>query len=435
MTVMEKLQAIPHENCLCGRRHPLLTKEALVVPDGPEALCGLLTKAPPKGKILVICDDIVYDILGKRSYEMLKEIAAAEILVLKSHNLHANEWSIGAAMMEISPETSFVAAVGTGTVNDIARYAAYSARIPYAIIGTSPSMDGFTSQASPLLKRNLKTTFNAIAPDYALLDLPVMQNSPKEMIAAGLGDILGKYIALCDWKLSNLVIGEYICPEIWNLMRETVDTIVAEVDNIPSRGGQAITNLGKGLLLSGAAMQMVNSTRPASGAEHLLSHFWEMRQNLRGGHTALHGDKVGVGTLFMLDYYKKFFEKQRDFKSVDIDKWIKDARAAFGAVAKEIFKVNNSDQPPPETIYENGVKHWDALKKESDLITSHREELAKYLQICGGPTTPAEIGVDKKDLRDALLYAQEIRPRFTITRLAYAWGVHQDIVEELLDEM
>ena len=85
-------------------------------------------------------------------------------------------------------------------------------------------------------------------------------------------------------------------------------------------------------------------------------------------------------------------------------------------------------------IYENGVKHWDALKTESDSITSRREEFAKHLRTCGGPTTPAEIGVDKNDLFDALLYAKEIKTRFTVTRLAFAWGVHREIVDELMEE-
>ena len=105
MTVMERLQAVPHENYPCGRPHTLSTKEALVVPDGPGALRELLEKEPSKGKILVICDDIVYDILGKRTADMLKEIGDTELLVLDSHDLHANEWSIGAAMMEITHET------------------------------------------------------------------------------------------------------------------------------------------------------------------------------------------------------------------------------------------------------------------------------------------------------------------------------------------
>lgn len=435
MSTMEQLHAIPNKGCPCGREHPLITKEARVVDDAPETLRQALEKEPVNGRILIICDTNTREILGRRVETALASLAPLDVLELSPEHLHADERALGAALMDVKADTARIVAVGSGTVNDISRYVATRCGLPYDVVGTAASMDGYTSSVSPLLKRGFKLTFPGIAPTHALLDLPTMQGAPAHMTAAGLGDMLGKYISLYEWNLSHLVLGEYRCPAVSGLMRQALDTCVAQASGLPGRDAQAIANLGDGLLMSGVAMQLADDSRPASGSEHMLAHFWEMRQLLRDGETALHGDKVGIGTLVILGYYRLFFKAQRPFKTPDRSRWVDGIRAAYGPIADDVLADNVKDPLPFETIHQNALMHWDALKAEADPIIARRGEMEGYLKACGGPVRPEQLGIRKEDVRDALLFAKETRARFTILRLAFAWGIHEDIVEELMEEL
>ncbi len=420
--------------CACGRTHALETKAAAVVNDAPERLAQALEEERAAGGMLLVCDKNTYEVLGKSAASTLRSVGPLQVLMLRGDNLHADEEAVGAALIASPREAKRIVAVGSGTINDIARFVASRVGTAYDVLGTAPSMDGFVSTVSPLIRRGFKVTFEAIAPEHAFLDLAAMKDSPGPMIAAGLGDILGKYTALADWSLAETVWGEYRCAETAALMRRAVDTCAAQANKLPSRSEKAIRGLGEGLLLSGMAMQMVGNSRPASGAEHHLAHFWEITMLARGEKPTLHGDKVGYAALLVLAYYRRFFERIRPFADNDPAAWLAGVRNAYGPIADEVLASSVPGGAPASVLRERALAKWEELRSIADLIVPLSSSVAAMLKACGGPTSANELGLSKDDVRNALLYAKEIRPRPTIMRLGFAWGTHREICEEIVEE-
>ena len=152
----------------------------------------------------------------------------------------------------------------------------------------------------PLIVDHMKTTYEAQVPYAILGDLAIIRNAPMNMIAAGVGDILGKYTCLCDWAVAHMLNGEYHCTAIEQLVRHSIATVTAGIANAKNRDAAAISSIMEALIYSGIAMSFAGNSRPASGSEHHLSHYWEMMYLFEGKKPVLHGTKVGIGTIAVL---------------------------------------------------------------------------------------------------------------------------------------
>ena len=282
----------------------------------------------------------------------------------------------------------------------------------------------------------MKITYEATHPEAVLSSPAILCSAPQNMVAAGLGDMLGKHTALLDWKLSAIATGESFCEGIAGMMREAVGICERNAEGLSRREGAAVSELTQGLVLSGLAMQMMGNSRPASGCEHHLSHFWEMRQLLRGQGASLHGDKVGVATLLIVEMYHRFFAKKPDrVIPVDLARWEARMRAAYGPLAEGFLVRNPLDRAEATTAQEQLERilaNWDALKAEADALYAKKDALRRMLEESGGPTDPAQVGCRGEDVRDALLCAWLLRPRFTLLKLAFDLGILEEIVDEVL---
>ena len=181
------------------------------------------------------------------------------------------------------------------------------------IFATAPSMDGFVSVGAALIHNHVKTTYQAHVPVAVLGDPEILAKAPMEMIVAGLGDILGKYTCLVDWKMAHLIEDEYYCEVIDKMVKESIEIVVEESDGIKQRDQEAVKHLMEALVLTGVAMSFVGNSRPASGSEHHLSHYWEMQFQMEGKKPILHGIKVGVGMLAVIKMYEMLEKEAPDF--------------------------------------------------------------------------------------------------------------------------
>ena len=192
--------------------------------------------------------------------------------------------------------------------------------------------------------KGVKRTLTAVPPLALVADSNVIANAPLKMIASGVGDMLGKYTALFDWKVASILTGEYYCDYVASLMKSALDEVVENIQKIKTRDVTAIESLTYGLVLSGLAMQMTGNSRPASGAEHHISHLIEMGV-LSENNDALHGEKVGVATALVLDrYFSALNTSLTSNEMVDFDyDYNAFIREKFGNLADEIIKENNPD--------------------------------------------------------------------------------------------
>lgn len=282
-----------------------------------------------------------------------------------------------------------ILAVGAGTLNDIAKYTGFLAGKRCGVFATAASMDGFTSGVTPLIKKGFKITENAQTVSEILIDLDVLCAAPRLMTGAGVGDILAKYCCLTDWKMAHLLKGEAYSEGAAALMRGALGKCVENMESIQKCGKEGIDALMRALLISGFAMVIAGSSRPASGAEHHMSHFLEMDFLRRGERIPLHGVKVGLGTLVSLAMYGRIKDIPEDFEG------------------KETVAELAAGLPSPESV-------------------------AAVLAAFGCPTRFSELGIAKDTMRDMLFNCYKIRDRFTIMTLYHEHDLMKGAADELI---
>ena len=151
----------------------------------------------------------------------------------------------------VTGSTQLIVGVGSGVINDLCKQTAFEKNLPYYIVATAPSMDGYTSVGSALILKGMKVTLNARPPKAVIADTKVLQSAPLDMIQAGVGDILGKHSCLNDWKLAELIRGEYFCQKVCDLVYEAVETVGRLTEAAVSRDEAALGALMEALVAVG----------------------------------------------------------------------------------------------------------------------------------------------------------------------------------------
>lgn len=367
--------------CSCGREHAVDIERIVI---GKNIECELLdvVKGHSQGTILVVTDNNTLALKGRAVADSLNQAGLkTQVLTFQTvHPLVPDETAVGRILLETGSDISLIVAVGSGTLNDLSRYVSFRLCVPYVIVATAPSMDGYASTVSPLIIAGFKKTYEAHYPIAILGDLDSMVKAPDTMICAGFGDIMGKFTALADWALSARRNGEYYCEETVSLVKKAVDTCVANAEGIAARQADAIRSLIDALILSGVAMGLVGNSRPASGAEHHLAHYWEMDALKKGVEHPLHGNMVGVGTL---------------------------------VIARLYHLVHATDR--------------------LDMALPDGNHIHSLLKTIGAPVSPLELGVPRDVFYESILHAKEIRPRYTVMHLAEKLGVLELAAQQMTE--
>ncbi len=288
--------------------------------------------------------------------------------------------------MHYDPSCDMLLAVGSGVINDTCKVLGHAIGVPSAVVGTAPSMDGYASNSSSMEVNHVKVSLYNHCPEGILLDSEILAQAPMRMLWAGLGDMVAKYIAICEWRISHIVTGEYYCESIAQLMRAALKKVVDAADGIPKRDPDAVQSIAEGLVIAGAAMAYAEVSRPASGLEHYFSHMWEMMALERGVPYDLHGIQVGVGTVLTMKIYRKLREVVPDrakaeahMKAFDRAAWEAQVRRIFGKTAGQIIaiedKTRKNDPARHAARLDNIIAHWD------EILRAIHEELPDYDQL------------------------------------------------------
>lgn len=427
--------------CDCGRAHTVGTK---AVDIGPGALGRLGETARAvglKGKALVVSDPNTQKAAGVRAEEELRASGfAVESFVFPAGELHTDERAVGSVLMALPADASFILAVGSGTINDTCRFVAKRTGLPYVVAGTAPSMDGYTSAVSPAVRGGFKATFQGVAPLAVAGDTEVLRNAPMKMLAAGFGDVFGKITARLDWLMAERLTGEYRCEAIAGVVRRAVDACMDAAPGLADRDAAAVEGLMRALTLSGIAMQMADDSRPASGAEHQIAHFLEMRDMARGRAATLHGDKVGLAELIVMRFYERFFESASPAFGGAKGGADRDAamRRDLGSFAETVIAQNRSkiyrNAELAQRILHGAAAGWARYGEEAAALPALRAHGEGLLRSIGGPVRPSDLGYGREDIVLALKYATELREKFNVLRLAQLAGRLDALAEELADE-
>ncbi|MGE5605583.1 MAG: sn-glycerol-1-phosphate dehydrogenase [Bacteroidota bacterium] len=386
------------------------------------------------GKALIVADQNTHLIAGVQVGAVLREagLAYQEIVLQRPQPLVPDEQALAEIQEIISPDIGVLLAVGSGTITDLTRFAGFKAGIPFISLPTAPSMDGYASPVVALTLKGFKQTLSAAPPIAIIADIGILKHAPSVMVQAGLGDLLGKYTSLADWELGRIIEDENFSPQIADLVRDAVNRAIWSFTNdIPVE--EKITNLAKALIMSGEAMLAWGNSRPASGSEHHLAHYWEMETALKGKEDHPHGIKVGIAAVIVSDYYHRLSNltiKEVE-ECVSNNRYESDTeyrnriKTVFGPLAEIILSDLNGYycdsvlRKKRQIIIQN---NWWLLKKMVKEKVPKPEEIKSILSQTGAPLSPQEIGISTAELKLALQNAKEVRKRYSVFRLAEDLG-------------
>ena len=423
--------------CSCGMFHKV-DIQTIKIGNGVLNEIPILLKAFENKRIFIIEDQNTYKVVGKKVEHFLKEDFQISKYIFWEEHLVPNEMAIGRLLVEIPEDTSIILGIGSGTINDMARFLSYKLHIPYVIVGTAPSMDGYASVVSPLIVDGVKTTFEAVYPLAIVADLDIMKAAPMPMIQAGLGDILGKYTALADWHLAQVLKEEYICKSVEKLVRTAVKKCERAAERLPLRENETLKSLTEALILSGLAIGMVGISRPASGEEHHLSHCWEMISMNSGKTTEwLHGNNVGVGVGIIAEAYQylrnidieKVFESGK-YLNLDLEKWIETLTKVYGRSAPTIIQFKKGsisfEKPQRKSNMEKIMDNWDEIKNICDLFVPVPDSIRDTLKKAGAIFTPKQLGINREVFRESFIAAKDVRKRYGVLQLLEDVGMLEE---------
>lgn len=438
-------------SCECGHMH---RSDMKYLKAGPGVISSVAEGVRAIGgkNPLVVCGPNGYVAAGSRVCELLKESGIPFSLVIvpckEGEMIEPSEFATGSVALNLSlhKECDVIVAVGSGVINDTCRLVSNLAKMPYMIVGTAPSMDGYASSNSCMEINNIKLTLFEHMPAGIICDTEIMSQAPMRMLWAGLGDMFAKFSALCEWRIAELVNREERCPQIAELMRRSLSRIVAGAEEISSRSVGTVTSITEGLILSGLCIAFIGSSRPASGQEHYFSHCWEMMSIARGEKADLHGIQVGIGTLLTLKVYEfmktlkpSMEHAEAAADAFDRDAWADNIRRVFGSTADGIIAAaeatGRNDREKRLARAKLIVDNWDRI------LEIMKEELPEYEQMhslmvkAGMPMRPEEIGYSVTDTVDALVCSRDVRDKYLLSSVLFDIGYLDEAAAWLRDEI
>jgi glycerol-1-phosphate dehydrogenase [NAD(P)+] len=384
-------------------------------------------------KAIVIADETTYRIAGKYVSGILNQngIEQDEPYVFSEAELHAEYQYIERLQQLLQATEVIPIAVGSGTINDLTKLSSHLTSRPYMIVGTAASMDGYTSFGASITANGAKQTFNCPAPKVVIADLDIIAKAPVEMTAAGYADLFSKVTAGADWIIADALDVEHIEPKAWSIVQDGLADALGNPQGVRNGDIQAIGNLVEGLMLGGFAMQWSKSSRPASGAEHYMSHLWDMEHHRYNGKYVSHGFQVSIGTLSILKFYEQFLKL--DLSQLDVkdccEKWMslqeletKDndtfGKTAFIDRILQESKAKYIDREHLAPQLEIVKNNWNDIKLRLKKQLIGFEEAQQRLQAVGAPTESEHIGISRQHLRETFQKAPLIRNRLTVLDLA-----------------
>lgn len=424
--------------CSCGKVHNALLDDYIVGKGAIREIASLMARYGAT-KPYLIADRNTYQAAGKQVCKVLDaHNIPYSLYVFSQETIHPNEEAVGSAAMHYDVSCDMVIGIGSGVINDIGKLISKLTKTPYIIVATAPSMDGYASATSSVDVDGLKTSVPSRCANVIVGDLDVLRQAPVQMLVSGLGDMLAKYVSICEWRIAHLITGEYYCPTVAEYIRKALKKCVDHAEGLLNREEEAVRAVFEGLIIGGVAMNYAGLSRPASGVEHYFSHVWDMRALEFGMPASTHGIQCALGTLYALRIYeqvKKYTpdvalaeQKVSAFDHPSYNQFLKDflGRSAESMLALE-EKEGKYDPVKHHSRITYIAEHWQELVQIMEQELPAAAELERLLKAIGAPCSVEEIGLSADILRPTFEATKDIRDKYVLSRLCWDLGILEDI--------
>ncbi len=403
--------------CGCGKTHNCDIREVVICEGAVKETARLAEKYK---NICIVADNNTYPLCGDYIVNELKN-KNVNTLVLKSEgHLVPNENAIEKMNSVITEDTDLIIGIGSGVIQDLCKYVSFENKLPYFIIATAPSMDGYASVGSALIIDNMKVTYNAHVPEVIICDTDIMKDAPMDMIKAGYGDILGKFSCLNDWKLSHIVNNEYYCDYVANLTYEMLNKTKDLGQKLQNREPDAIQILAEALIGVGIAMAYVGNSRPASGSEHHMAHYFEIVGIVKNEPYFMHGTDVAYSAVYTQKIREKLLTMDipAEKSNHNTEKWENEIKRIYSSASDGVMALQN--KLGWYNIDRNSVYRakWNEIKKVL-ADTPSSDELIAYLDSVGLDIKEFEREYGKDKINDALFYGKDLKDRYSVLWMYY----------------
>ena len=400
------------ENCGCGMEHRCDIRDIRVGSGLVNCVGQILQENDFPKKILLVADRNTIK-AAEGIVESLRDFAVEQYIYEELRVATMDDVRLVESFFD---RVDGVLAVGTGSIHDPCRMACARQNKPLALFGTAPSMDGFASYNAPIVEGNFKTSPAAKCPEIIIADTKILAQSPAQLKSAGFGDMVSKYVALIDWQVSHLLTGEHYCEKVAALTRTATDHLMDMADKITLCDEEAAAAVFESLLMTGIAMAFMQNSRPASGTEHVMAHYWECLELLEGKIPNYHGEDVGVTTLIVLNYYNELLKKQNIRTHKELVDW-EAVYEVYGPLAEEVRKLNTPDTITDEIDPEKVSRLWPEIVKIVQSVPTY-EQCLEAMKKAGCKTTIEEVGKSREFVAKSFLYHGYMRRRLSLLRVA-----------------
>lgn len=403
-------------DCSCSKHHSCDIRHVAIERG---AIAQLSKLCRDDNNILIVADENTYGAAGAQTMTALAHKNVKKVIFSGKAILIPDEAAVGKVSDALEGVEKIIG-IGSGVIQDLCKYVSYQSGIPYYIVATAPSMDGYASTGAAMIMGGMKITYSAKVPEAIIADPAILKDAPMEMIRAGYGDIVGKYSALNDWKLSRIVNNEYFCQEIYDLTFDMVKKTLCLAEGLVNRDEESVRVLMEALVAVGIAMSFAGSSRPASGSEHHLSHFFEITGIVHKQDYFPHGIDVAYSTVVTAKLREKLLntpwpeEQYRPCR----ESYKKEMDRIYGPVAEGCIALQDKV----------GLYGQDMLSvykaKETEIRTVLEEmpsaaEIEQMLSTVGLDMAEFYGLYSREKLADAVLYAKELKDRYTVLWMHY----------------
>lgn len=429
-------------DCACGKTHSCGTAHVIIESGAvlrlPELLDELHCKRP-----FILSGHDSFAAAGERVCAALSGAGVSFArYVFPVSPVKPTEQTVGGALMHFDYGCDAIIGVGSGVINDTCKMLARALGKPYIIVATAPSMDGFASATSSMDRDGLKVSLDSTFAWAIVGDLDILCEAPMRMLAAGVGDMLAKYISLAEWRIAHILVGEYYCPVVASLVDSSLKRVAAASDMLLLRDKGAVREVMEGMVIAGMAMKYAGLSRPASGMEHYFSHIWDMRalafENARAD---LHGIQCAIGTLLSLKVYEYIKAVTPDrgralsyVSRFDADSWNSELRAFIGPGAEAMISAEALEHKYSAAKHAERldviIDRWDDIMSIVGALPSYEAVYALAAKL-GIPDSPEYLGYAPEDTVKTFATTKDIRDKYIGSRLLWDLGLLEESCEVL----
>ena len=424
--------------CTCGKCHRGLLDE-YVIEKGAVNRVADFAKKYHATKVFLLADENTFAAAGKQVTANLQQYEIPFSQFVFPVSPKPDENAVGSAVMHYDRTCDLIIGIGSGVINDLSKILANVSNNPYIVVATAPSMDGYASATSSMEMDGLKVSLSSKCANVVIGDIDILKTAPQRMLISGLGDMLAKYVSICEWRISHLITGEYYCEKIASVIRNAVQKCVDNAQGLLQGDDAAIAAVFEGLILGGVAMNYAGLSRPASGVEHYFSHVWDMRALEFGANADLHGIQCAIGTRYAVRIYEQLQnitpsrEKALAYvKNFDLENHFSQLRSFLGTGAEAMIAAEAKDGKYDPSKHaqrlEIILRHWGEILQIMDEELIAPAELENLLDLLGAPKTAVEIGIAEAIVPMTFRATKDIRDKYVLSRLCWDLGILDDII-------